>query len=90
MLRSASENVMSDFLGSDFTWKRGAGFSTTARLGIDEFPRDRFTIRSHKSGTVQTFHRDDATILENEFFDGEASAYMTPDGRVKVQIWIGE
>jgi hypothetical protein len=78
------------FAGADFNWRKGRGSSTTARLGLAHFPDNGFAVRSHRTGAIQSFIRDDATTLENEFFDGEASAYMTPDGRVKVQIWIGE
>lgn len=80
---------MVKFSGSDFTWKRGAGFSTLVRLGIKGFPSD-FTIRSSKTGALRTFISDHVTNEANEFFDGEGSAYISTDGLVKVQIWAGE
>lgn len=73
------------FNGQLFTWKGNKGTSNLGLLGLTEFPRDRFYILSHRSGEVRLFEPDHDTMKANEFFDGEASAYVCRG--LKVQIW---
>jgi hypothetical protein len=54
-------------------------------LELTEFPRDGFYILSHRSGEIRFFSPDQETMEANEFFDGEASAYICKG--LKVQIW---
>lgn len=73
--------------GSRFRWKNRKGSSTLVELGLSEFPRKGFYIKSHKTGGLQLFLPDGETMEAQEFFDGEASAYFVPGGFITVQIW---
>ena len=77
------------FDGDMFTWRKGAGNSSLSLLGLTEFPTD-FRISSQKTGKLLTFVSDEETMINNEFFDGEAAAYVSTEGNVKVQIRVGE
>lgn len=75
------------FSSSAFTWKNRNGVSSIGKLGIREFPRGGFYIRSERTKQVQLFLPDGETNEANEFFDGEASAYFSPGGHAAVRIW---
>lgn len=74
------------FPSSYFDWKNGNGRSTIGKLGLDRFP-GQFYVKSRRTGAVQLFLNDAETMEANEFFDGEGSAYFSPGGIAKVQIW---
>lgn len=69
-----------------FTWKGNQGTATLRALGLSEFPRQGFRIQSMRSSDIRMFEPDIETMEANEFFDGEASAYVS--GSFKVQIWL--
>lgn len=73
------------FSTKDFTWKGNRGTTHLSVLELTEFPRDGFYILSHRSGETRFFTPDQETMEANEFFDGEASAYICKG--LKVQIW---
>jgi hypothetical protein len=78
------------YSSNQFTWKARQGSTTTKILGVSGFPRSGFYVSSERTGERRLFLPDSETMLENEFFDGEASAYFSPAGDVKVQVWLGE
>lgn len=75
------------FSSADFDWKSGTATSTVGRLGVINFPRAGFYIRSARTAEVRLFLPDGETMEANEFFDGEAAAYFVPAGGVSAQIW---
>lgn len=78
-----------EFSSDLFQWKQGKGRGSLDRLDLKDFPRTGFFIRSTRTGKSQLFLPDSDTMVENEFFDGEASAYFAPAGGVTLQIWVG-
>ena len=74
------------FDSSAFTWTKRVGRTTLSAIGQAGFPAS-FYIRSARTGEVRLFLSDAETNEVNEFFDGEASAYFSPAGDARVQIW---
>lgn len=80
--------VVPVFAGTDFTWSKGSGSSTTSRLGLQRFPKS-FYIKSHRSTAQLKFVADGTRNEANEFFDGEGSAFISETG-LQVMIWVGD
>lgn len=78
------ENVHSSL----FTWKkvsgRHYGSSSLTNLGLSQFPKS-LKMKSEWTGRVLDFTIDHETMGQNEFFDGEATAYSA--GNVMITIW---
>lgn len=62
----------------------------TGEKAKERFLKQGFYIVSGRTGRKVRFIVDGLTNEANEFFDGEAMAYVSDDGFVKVQIWIGD
>lgn len=77
------------FSSNVFSWKNKTGMSSLPRIGLANFPSAGFYIRSEKTGKTQLFLPDTDKMIENEFFDGEASAYFAPSKGVEVRLWAG-
>lgn len=79
---------MENIHSSLFAWKkimgRHYGSSSLSKLGLSVFPKS-LQIKSEWTGEVLDFTIDEQTMLENEFFDGEATAYRAGD--VSIVIW---
>jgi hypothetical protein len=67
-----------------FKWRKGKGTASLADVHMGRFPQS-FQIISERTGKICLFVIDREVMEENEFFDGEATAYMS--GEVRVQIW---
>lgn len=75
------------FSSGKFTWHKGKGTASLSDLGLFAFPADGFYIRSIKTGKRMLFVPDTETMVANEFFDGEASAYHIPGRDIEAHIW---
>lgn len=73
-----------------FNWKAGRGSARLSRLALRSMPDRGFYIKSERTGEVKLFLYDAEMMEANEFFDGEAVAFMSPGGHVQVQIWVGD
>jgi len=76
--------------GDRFTWSGRYGHTTLSRVNRFSTPAGGFYIKSHRTGALKLFLPDMVAMEENEFFDGEAQAYMCPGENVRVTIWVGE
>lgn len=79
---------LATFSSNSFDWKNGGGCTTVGQLGIDRFPKDGFYIKSERSGRTILFIYDSATMEANEFFDGEACAFISSDNKIRMRIWV--
>ncbi len=77
------------FSSNMFSWKNRTGSSSLPSIGLANFPSEGFYIRSEKTGKSQLFLPDTEKMIENEFFDGEASAYFAPGQGVEIRLWVG-
>lgn len=71
-----------------FTWTKGKGYSNMGMLGLGDyapFPKV-FDVRSDRTGAVKRFEIDQEVMIDNDFFDGEASAYCSADD-IRVNVW---
>jgi hypothetical protein len=75
------------FSSSKFGWTGKSATSYKSELGIKEFPRQGFFIKSERSGETRMFLPDNANMEANEFYDGEAYAYFVPGGNLTAKIW---
>ena len=75
------------FSSNAFKWKSGKGTTTIAQLGMSRFPVEGFYIKSERTGQLALFLYDSETMEANEFFDGEAHAFLSPGAMAQVQIW---
>lgn len=50
-----------------------------------QFPPE-MKLYNPKTRNVVRFHVDQETMINNEFFDGEAMAYISDTG-IKLQVW---
>jgi hypothetical protein len=66
-------------------WSNDKAVSSLTDLGLASFPRE-FVIRSERSGRERRFVIDAERMVENEFYDGEASAYEADN--ISVLIWV--
>ncbi len=73
------------FSSLDFDWHAGKGTSSIERCHIGPVHPDSFNMKSARTGVTRLFVIDREVMEENEFFDGEATAYIS--GEVRVQIW---
>lgn len=78
------------FSSADFNWKSGKGSSALGKLGLNDFPKGGFYIRSTRTQQVQLFLPDSVGDAEHEFYDGEARGYFVPGGGFQVTIWVGD
>ncbi len=76
---------MQTFSSSSFQWHKGRGTTTLGDLGINGYFPDRFYLKSERTGETRMFEIDSEVMEQNEFFDGEATAYVSGD--VRTQIW---
>lgn len=78
------------YMSDRFRWAKGKGHATLEELGLagaKQFPKS-FYIESVRTGAITLMVEDRETMLANEFFDGEATAYHSRDDeRITVQIW---
>lgn len=74
---------------NEFSWNGRVGRSTSQRISRGVTSRG-FYIKSARSGESKLFLYDNETMEANEFFDGEAHAFMSPGNDLKVTIWTGQ
>ena len=76
------------FESHSFDWMKRHGYSVVGRLGLRDFPRRGFKVRSQRTGEVRLFVEDTELMVANEFYDGEGMAFMSPVGDFRIMIWM--
>lgn len=78
---------MQQFSSESFgKWVKGKTSATLGELGLSSFPKE-FEVISARTGATRRFSEDSEVQVANEFFDGEATAYISSCGRARIQIW---
>lgn len=72
----------------EFDWKGRQGYSSAKQISRS-ITGAGFYIKSDRTGVMMLFLYDNETMEANEFFDGEAVAFMSPGNDLKVTIWKG-
>jgi hypothetical protein len=73
----------------DFKWKGKEGSAPATRIKRS-ITTAGFYIKSARTGALMLFLYDNDAMERNEFFDGEAHAFMSPGNGVTVTIWTGK
>lgn len=69
-----------------FDWVKGSGCTTVGRLGLRDFPREGFRVRSARTNETRLFRADNERMVTNEFYDGEGYDFISGDS-VRIHIW---
>lgn len=79
---------MQELNSNSLTWKKGWGYTDLEALGIRDFPKE-FVLRSHRTNDTRRMSVHHGDMEAHEFYDGEATSYISSCGRCRVRIWIG-